>query len=81
MSESDAASLDQGGVKVKAEVGEREEKQAERGWDELSNWEQTTPSALSSCAGLGKCEWQDLMSSALESALSTMIASALFSFP
>lgn len=35
MNGSDASSLDQGGVKVKAEVGEREEKQAERGCDEL----------------------------------------------
>lgn len=36
VSGSGAGSLNQGGVKVKAEMGEREEKKAERGWDELS---------------------------------------------
>lgn len=43
VSGSGTGSLNQGGVKVKAEMGEREKK-AERGWDELSHWEQTIPS-------------------------------------
>lgn len=37
VSGSGTSSLGQCGVKVKAEVGEREEKKAERGWDELSH--------------------------------------------
>lgn len=37
VSGSGAGSLSQGGVEVKAEMGEGEEKKAERGWDELSH--------------------------------------------
>lgn len=55
-------SLKQGRVKVKAEMREREEKKAERGWDELSHYK-------CSRGGLEelKCEWQGPMNSALES--------------